>query len=283
MDQFIWIDTLGQLNLSDRSKYFVLRHPTGLGVPPPDNFSDSVPLEDGEVYRGTRMHPRRINLPLYISGTSRLDFLANLKTLENRLFPKKGQGVLRVIRETGEIRDIPALYERGLDGEGNRNPSGHWTVLSLVCYDPYFFDPVAVEQTFDPDEPQSFFPILPLRLSGSGIMGGVEVFNPGEVEAFPIWTVTGPGVNPLFVNQTTGRQLRILSPLTSEDVLVVDTRPQKRTVTLNGVDAFPLLDRSITSSLWSLVPGYNVVQVLMSGAIEGSSIHLSFNARYGRA
>jgi len=53
---------------------------------------------------------------------------------------------------------------------------------------------------------------------------------------------TGTVVNPAVVDLTTGHKIRLLYTMQPNDVIVMDIQPNRRTITINGENAFHLLD-----------------------------------------
>jgi hypothetical protein len=107
------------------------------------------------------------------------------------------------------------------------------------------------------------------------------VTNAGDVEAWPVWTITGPGSGIVLRNLTTGQSMDFgVGALAAGNTVVVDTRPGAKTAVANGsINVFPFL--SAASVLWSLQRGANAVRLEMSGAIAGASgLSLAYRPRY---
>jgi hypothetical protein len=125
----------------------------------------------------------------------------------------------------------------------------------------------------------SFFPFFPLTLLNSSLFASVTAQNDGDVDAWPIWTIEGPGSSILLRNQTTGKVLSLPSvTLTAGQQVQIDTRPNRRSVTVLGVNGFSSL--SSDSNLWPLVSGANGISIEMGGTGADSRVTLRFTERY---
>ena len=127
----------------------------------------------------------------------------------------------------------------------------------------------------------TFFPIFPIRLTTSQIAVDATVSNTGDVEAWPVFTIQGPGSQITLQNLTTGKFTTFNTlQLTTGQIVVIDTRPGAKTVTLNySNDMFS--DLSDFSALWPLAVGNNAVRLTMSGAVNGASqLTMNFRKKY---
>src|SRR5438045_1968958 len=70
-------------------------------------------------------------------------------------------------------------------------------ILSFRGFDPYFYakNEITIDLSLN-NNPISFFPFFPLRLGPSEVFGSTLATNSGEIDAWPVWTVVGPGTNP---------------------------------------------------------------------------------------
>lgn len=62
--------------------------------------------------------------------------------------------------------------------------------------------------------------------------------NPGNVDAYPVITITGPCSNPAITNETTGESITCNIALGNGDTLILDCRPPTRGCYLNGTLQF---------------------------------------------
>jgi hypothetical protein len=124
----------------------------------------------------------------------------------------------------------------------------------------------------------------PVTLAPGALIGAVTVTNSGDADAYPVWTVTGPGAAPTLANTTTGKSFGMAVPLAAGETVTIDTRPTMQSaVDSAGRNRWPDLVKAGPRQLWPLVPGENVVDLRMAGVAPGSRIVLSFVRRWLRA
>jgi phage-related protein len=107
-----------------------------------------------------------------------------------------------------------------------------------------------------------WFPFLPLVLGASDAFAAFTITVLGDVESWPVITVVGPGQQIVCRNLTTGKSWTVQTTLGAGQKLVVDTRPGRKLVTIDGANAYPLL--TADSSLWPLEPGPNRVELAVA-------------------
>lgn len=145
--------------------------------------------------------------------------------------------------------------------------------------DPWWQDVGDITADFRTGAPATFFPFFPLRLSSSEVFADAQVVNDGDVEAWPVWVITGPGSGVVLRNLTTGTMLSVAVNLAAGESLTVDTRPGHKTVTANdGSNAFNLV--GATSSLWSLLVGTNSIRIELGAATSSSVVSLRYKRRW---
>jgi hypothetical protein len=192
--------------------------------------------------------------------------------------PLAGDGQLKIIAEDGSQRLITCRYSSGLEIQETGLP---WqsVIIVLKAFDPYWYDPNPIVQTFTVGTPATFFPMLPMRLTSSTVFADTTIANNGDVESWPTWIITGPGDTIYIRNLTTGEFININYTLAPGDTITIDTRPGKKTVTFgDGTNLYP--NMSSDSSLWALQAGNNQVRIEMQNSQVTSNVQLSYQNRY---
>lgn len=124
-----------------------------------------------------------------------------------------------------------------------------------------------------------FFPFFPLTLTNTILFASVVATNDGDVEAWPQWTIEGPASDIILTNTTTGERLALLGyTLPEGESIVIDTRPNRKSITRGATNLFPSLSSS--SRLWSLGLGDNGISVEMANTGANSRVILRFVQRY---
>ena len=278
-----WFDPTGIEYPMNGDAYLFLDNPGRTGfksLPPMMTTVLQIPLTDGDTPRFTLASPRPLSVHLLIKGGSPADFEQVRATLQNGMNPKSGTGYFRCTRQDGIKRDINCKYADGFHGEetwGVMSSVHQELLLGFIAHDPYFYDTLATVLTFVTTAATNFFPITPLRLSSPSIGSGFSIFNSGDVEAFPVFSITGPGTNPVLTNTTTGKAITATITLSAGQVLTIDTNA-KTVVREDGSNQFGTL--SLSSVLWSLAVGQNALTLAMSGTGVGSQISVSYKQRW---
>lgn len=239
-------------------------------------------------YQQVKTGKRIVELPLLVQASSALALETEISNINKLLNPLDGDSILTITRADGTQRKLTCRYLEGNEGDyGNGQYGLVWIkfILSLQAIDPIFYDVIPVADNFAGTNLATFFPVgrnfFPMSLSGSTVVGAATVQNPGSVDAWPIWTIIGPGDNLILRNITTEKKLSLPVSLLPSDKVTIDTRPDKKTVLLNdSVNYFPKLALNY-SALWPFVKGRNDIQLEMTNIISGvSSISYTFNPPY---
>lgn len=235
----------------------------------------------GVNIRAVYAEEARLTWPLHIFGDTHLQWLQTYRALK-RAFTmtvhRNQVGVLRVTRPNGAAREIEIMYESGLEGEGGNDD---WLssnpVLTLMCPEGYWRDtqPVVVPRSFQAGT--SFLAPFP-TVSQAQVLGDSIINNPGDVDAWPEWTITGPADLVTATNQTTGQTWTLTKTIAAGELIKITTqRPTVRGPAgenlINGLN-WP------SAYLWGLVPGDNDVNFGVAGAATGTAIELVFYPRY---
>lgn len=282
-DTLTFYDAAGNsVNLNDGTNIKVLFGDMGNLMPPIKHAEEQVPLEAGSRFIQANVQPRRVDVPVAIKGTSRTDFLSNLRDLFGVLGNFSEGGYLRWGGSDGITRDLKCLYAGGVEGRfRDRQSSYVWTkaIISFRAFDPYWYAISETTESYTTGEVATFFPFFPLSLASSEVFATPTITVLGDVESWPVWTIIGPGSNPLFRNFTTDKLLSLTYSLGAGEQIIIDTRPGQKTIKLgDDTNLFEYL--SNTSSLWPLIKGANLLRLELTGADENTRIDLSYYNRY---
>jgi hypothetical protein len=250
---------------------------SGLDLPPFELHTDDSPNLDGSMFRGARAAARQILLPVYVYGIDRKTLRSFKRKLANALNPKMGYCVLTFIESSGVARRIQCYYAGGMEGNESADSSGfRWISygIQLTATDPWFYGDteIGADWSFGSAQPFLGNPFLPIKLGkGTRSTGTLTVNNPGDIEAWPVWSITGP-IKSFEFTGPDGTSWGIPAQAGGADALLngrtltIDCRPGYKTVLDDqGTNYFPLMASS--PSLWSIPPGTSTVQAdLVSGS-----------------
>lgn len=258
---------------------------SGRFAPQPVFEADGVPGQSGKRLRFVRHDVHDFALKFWLYEASEELLRTTLRNTVYKMDPTRGVGRLRVVAPGGDSREIFCHVSAGLGisevlGEDSAFYAQRISA-TFLAHDPYWYSvgDTAIVYTGDA-EVSTFFPFFPLRLSASSVfVNDSSISNPGDLEAWPVWTIEGPGSNIVISNLTTSQSLTLNTAVTSGQSVTIDTRPGAKTV-LNddGTSLFPLM--TATSTLFPLARGDNHVQVAMDSTSTTSAIRLAFRPRY---
>lgn len=195
---------------SSKSGLFMLQESVkGVGMPEVKRHTRTSPGLHGSRYRGWLAEERDVLWPLfsYHDGESQ-EWVEHDRQFWRSMRPDK-TGVWRVTQPSGHWRELVCRYESGGDGF-DRDPAQYgWTKygISLVAENP-FWEGEPVIRNFAQPTQRNFYgggPLpgqagydaaaakaTPFYISAASTTAKAIMHNPGDVPAWPIWTVTGP-------------------------------------------------------------------------------------------
>jgi hypothetical protein len=257
----------------------------GRFAPNPIFEADGVPGQPGQRLRNVRHDVHEFNMKFWLTDVSEESLRTQLRSMIYKMDPTRGIGRLRVIAPGGDSREIFCRVAQGL---GISEVLGQDSAFvdqrisaRFIAHDPYWYavGDTAIVYTGDV-ETATFFPFFPLRLSaGSVFVDDTSVNNPGDLEAWPVWSIEGPASNIVISNQTTVASLTLSTTISLGQTVTIDTRPGAKTV-LNDAGTSLFSSLSATSTLFSLARGENHLQVSMDSSTSDSAIRLAFRPRY---
>lgn len=254
---------------------------------PFDFQSDAVPGRQGEVFRSVKHGVRSITIPLWIGPCATdADLRTAMRELVYRLDPLRGDGLFRVQSPLGDQREMVCRASGVSMPESVGGTSllhAQKAVVTFIAHNPYWQDTHDVALDFTVGTQPDFFPFFPLRLTSSEVFADTTLENDGDVEAWPVWTIKGPGSIIVLSNLTTEETLTLSNAgglvLASGEQCFIDTREGTKTITRqDGLNLFKYISND--SALWSLRAGANNVRLEMAGSSEPSQLKVVYRQRY---
>lgn len=277
--RFDWIDpggTTHDLTHATSPALFVSRGASGLGDVDVDLALEKIPNFSGSFVRHASVPPREIELPITVIEDSLGDLVSVADTLRSWFATaseaSRTPGYLKITRPDGSVRKIAAYRTGGISGDLSEGaPNALLYVISLLCPDPY--------PTADADTVLTY---------GQADLGVTKsLLNPGQLDAYPIWRVTGPGSAITISDVTHNKSFALTAggglTLASGQTVTIDTRPTSLRTDLpvldgDGVSQFSKL--AATSNLWHFPPGTTQFTIAITGASASTAIELRYLARY---
>lgn len=264
---------------------------TGLGAAGITITTDPRP-RGGVRVRHVQPNERVITWSLYVRGDTHTEFIALWRAVTSAFTStsRLGPGTLEIARPDGTTRQVQAYYQDGMDPSGKQGYgiTSDFCVISLLCEDPYWRDaaPVRVHRAAAVGADfQSPYP----SVSSSQVLGSTTLVNPGDVEAWPSWEVTGPASSFTATLLATAEAFT-LDPsapavahgnLLAGQYVTVDTDPP-RVRYMDGSNWTGALSWP-GAALWAVPPGVSAATFALGGSSAGSAVDLSFYPRYESA
>jgi hypothetical protein len=284
---FLWHPADGgpPLNLTDRAGgRRLLAGATGLDMVSYTYSERRAPGRPGAKVTSVRAEPRDIDLPFILQAENAADLRYRTQELVRAMRPTQGPGRLHVIYPTGESRWLTCRYTDGLEGSEARDAKlpGRWyrSTIGLRAEDPYVrTEPITVQWSLAPSG-RGWFPIIPIHLTPSGIAGRKTINNPGDVDAYPIIKIHGPGEQLVVRHRGTGRAAHLAYSLPSDGLdaeVTIDTRRGAQSITDGyGNNLFRFLTDE-DPSLFPLLPGDNELEVLLQYVSASTTVSVTFD------
>jgi hypothetical protein len=278
-----WTDPTGVVwplsDTGDDVGWFTPPGPAGWNATSYELVTDSLP-RGGEQVRFVRAKPGSLTWPIYVWGDSHLQYVQRLRQIKKAFTMTLHRGLpgtLTVARPDGTARTIRAYYSAGLEGQSGEGWLFSTDAVTLFCPDGYWTDVSSITETRSYIPGSDFLNPFP-TISDSLALGETSINNPGDVDAWPYWTVTGPMSALTGTNVTTGHEFVLTYGLNAGEQLTIATdRPMVRGPAGQNLAAYLNWPAAY---LWSLMPGDNDVIFNLSGGAAGSQIQLSFRPRY---
>lgn len=240
---------------------------TGLGLP---NISTQW-LEgagDGALFRGRRVLPRDIDLPLYLSAPNRQELQKLVSRLAKML---AGPCILRLVEDDGtswytEVRRVGGGgYVYGEDTTGERDLM---LVITLRAGDPFWTYSQPTRKVIENSGAGRGLlnGLTKLQLASSQAIGSITLENTGDAPAFPVWEVTGPGSNFRAISAD-GQEFWWTGTLAAGEKLIIDTRAG---TVKDGTGANRYAEMAPAPKLWSIPPGTTTATVTLENTSAGT-------------
>lgn len=285
-DRMTWYDADGQALTLVK-----LRGANGRYMPTVEYVDAPVVQGHGSRVRSVRFGVGQILVPVRVEGFNHALMRDALRKYAARLDPTRGDGRLVSAIDGRLPRQIACRYLSGMNVAGRLPASAAPVLLFRTVGEPFWQDLVDTQLSFTSNPSSAFLPIPGtngnfVNLTTTSIFTAATVTNAGDVDAWPVWTITGPcdanGVALKRVNGATVRTLWLQRALADGEVVTLDCRPGAKTALLSdGSSVFSSLNVLYgPPDFWPLAGGPNVVQLEMGGTSGGSKVALAFRRQF---
>lgn len=232
-----WDGRVWDLTDPDGGVFLTSKGIEGLGMPTHQAWVGESPAVHGQYYRGHVVEPRPVFWPVYLYSDESTDAWLDLdRAFWRSLHPGK-HGTWTVTTPRGGKRSLSCRFvDDGRHAYTTDPMVRGWVVygVSLIADNP-FWTGEPVRRVWSQGATDDFYADrMPLKVVSGSQLGSATMTNEGDLEAWPVWTITGP-LTSVTVG-VDGATVQWNVTLNADDILVIDTEPTVQSAWLNGVD-----------------------------------------------
>lgn len=285
----------------DQDPRWALQNMSGHGAPDTDLLTAGTPDRDERRALHAVAQPRLLSLTLRIQADSLAAYEVNRAALAAAFAPwrdaatRARPGILALTLADGRRRSLRAFPRQGLAWAAGRQ-RGTRTVESVLLEapDPFWYDPTPLSGAITILGPGNLrFNALdelgfPAGFGADSPSAAVTLTNPGTVRTFPLFTITGPTVNPSFRLGASGYTLAFALTVPAGLTLRVTCGAQPdgsaetpRALLIDdlGGENNVLGALRAGSRFWALGPGSNLVVLSQDSPPTGTVVAYQFFQR----
>lgn len=210
----------------------------GFHFPRIEKHSSQSRAIPGKRSRGWRAQAREVFWRVYIYRNSSAEWLALYQAFFDSIHPDRA-GIWRVTAG-GQTRELHVTGVFADTVSYDRDPLYRgWALygVTLEADQPYWAGPSERRGPWRAPDPVPFFDPAgspPFHISSGGTFATARIPNPGDVDAWPVWTMVGP-LDPVEVG-VGSTVVQVPFPVLEGQTLRLDTDPRNVTATLDGDD-----------------------------------------------
>ena len=271
--------TAGSLTFGDEAGVKAQLAVRGTGLPSV-NTQWFEGVGDGATYRGARVLPRVIDVPVKVVGSSRDEILNRMSTLARILAPESG--LVRFTLSLGNTSwYLDVVRTGGGDWAWDADTDGTTyvkTVFTLQAGDPYWTrvdeSSLSISLSGLGRGLIKATSLSKLEVSSSSALGSVTFENNGDVGAFPEWTLTAP-FDGFTLTSPSGETLRWVGTKVTGKI-IIDAKAGT-IVDETGANQYAALDPS--PRFWKIPFGETVASITLDGATADSRVDVIWHER----
>ncbi|MFJ3957694.1 hypothetical protein [Arthrobacter sp. NPDC090010] len=262
----------------------------GLGSPEWQHWTKKSPAIAGQRHTGSIAQERKVFWPVFLyHDSSSMDWVYLDRAFWHSLDPDM-PGTWTVSLPDGSSRYLPCRFESTTDSYV-LDPVRHgWASygISLTADDTFWRGPT-VSQSWTNATPRSFFNApgraTPFQITSASTMATAAIPNPGDEDAWPVWTIVGPAT--LATVGVGSSVVSIPFEIPDGKAVVVDTDPTEQLALYgdwDGARVTNAVDRTVDLGSASFAPIPRGTSVPLNISLTGSGyIRADINPRYRRA
>jgi phage-related protein len=249
----------------------------GLGIPTTDvRITNSA--GDGGTWRSTRRGIRELDLPIVVIADDRDSVESKLRRLAAALSDRYGTPKLVATYSDGSSYEIEVHYTGGAEtlfGSDAGSTYCRW-MLTVQAPQPYWTSQQLVSFSLAYDgSTRGLLPDLSmLKVKTNSVLGSFTIENPGDVDAFPVWTINGKStLTSITLN---GVGFTYTETTAAGDKRTIDTR-NATVVDASSVNKYAYLGTA--PKLFAIPPGRSTITVAITSADSSTGLSGYFQPR----
>lgn len=253
-----------------------------LGSAEPQHWTKDSPNLDGTAWQGLRLPASDPFWPVrVITPGGGLAFRDLVSAFRNAVGRGAGEVTMTVITPENRSRFLRARYVSGFNVQTDVDPIYHEHLvygIDWLAADPFWHVPQS-PIVFQAVDPVALFPGPPFAINPSNTVASASVLNPGDVGAWPVWTVAGPFTS--FQVGVGASTVAVAVTKIAGESVTIDMDPRRRTVVDNaGANMWA----NVTDDTFAPIPpGESDLSLAVTGSGTGTTISLTFDALYHEA
>jgi hypothetical protein len=266
------------VNLDGSDGFYLTTGFRGAGIPPTDvRITNSA--GDGGTWRSTRRGVRDLDLPVTVLGVDRADVEAKLRRFASALSDRYGTPFLVAKYSDGSSYQIEVHYTGGAETQfgGEAGDTFARWVVTLQAPDPFWTSQQAVSFSLGYDATtRGLLPNLSqLQVKTDSVIGAFTIENPGDVDAYPVWSIEGKST-------LTSLSLNCVGFTYTENMATATGKRTINTRTASVVDAsstnlYAYLGTA--PKLFAMPPGLSTISLSIAGADSTTRLSGFFQPR----
>ena len=273
-----WDGSVWDLNSRRSGALIYRRGVEGLHFPRITRHTSTSRTVPGNRLRSWQAEAREVYWPLYLWGDSSTQWRQRNNRFLRTIHPDRA-GAWKVTADETRTLRLTGTFDDTFAHDVDPSLRG-WVQypITLEAAQPYW-EGTPVKRTWRAPSTQPFIDPAgspPLYISSGTAFGSATVPNPGDVEAWGVWTMQGPlsgievGVGDAYIT--------VPFALDTGDVLVIDTDTRNPTAFLNGIE----VTTEIGLQDYAYVPPAESIDLHVE-AVGAGSVSFEFTPLYFRA
>lgn len=263
----------------------------GIGLPTLRYLALVSALQHGQTYQDYRFDPRIVTLKWGAKQATRQAMWSDHQTWLKNMKPYVTVANIQLVLDDGTTYQLDVRLRAGLPNSSKdlRGPFTQMYTAQFIADNPFWYNPTQSTFTYTVTAfTQITWPVtFPITFGGSVVDQTSTIQTLGTFSAYPKIVLTGPILNPILTNNTTGDIIALTYSISPGEIVTIDLTPGAKTVLNNsGTNLIGKVTPASNLGTWHLaVPpeatsGNNSVHAQFGNGTAASSVVLNWNDQF---